>query len=402
MPSRHTSSTMSPVPHLSTIINLEPEEEPWCAGFAPSQGRRCHARTNAHGRSRAMKLLDKGTENLRAGRRIDDLLGELAPHVLCQRFHQNQAQTLTNRWSRQVSPFVKAPPSSPMRTITLDPNAARRQIPKETPTGRQRNLFDDMDRLRSESSSVDNGRHISTRSRDSEAIRDARRGVRISRPMNNDLEVITPTDHGALLIHAFRRPIPMTGSAAAEQHTVPVSFPRARYATTSSRNLSLSSRTSSPTQRENNNSTVLPLRSTTQTTSTSGATRRPIQGDCGICLSSMENVIFEDSDDEDSDEAEDGDSDESEDDENEWEDDEDEEHHSNSAGSHRVKSSSSNGEAADSHEESSNISSIERHDLVWCKAKCGVNYHKDCIDDWLASGHYSARTCPTCRLSWKC
>src|SRR4051794_1682508 len=120
MPSRHSYVASSPLAPLSEIIKLEPEKEPWCAGYAPSQGRRCHARTNARGRSSAMMLLNEGTKDLRAGRSIDTLLEDLAPHVLCTRFHQSQASDLTRRWKRQVRTYLDSrvastPSARPMR-----------------------------------------------------------------------------------------------------------------------------------------------------------------------------------------------------------------------------------------------------------------------------------------------
>ncbi|CAI7583821.1 unnamed protein product [Penicillium glandicola] len=120
MPSRHSHVASVPLAPLSEIIKLEPEKEPWCAGYAPSQGRRCHARTNAHGRYSAMMLLNEGTKDLRAGRSIDALLEDLAPYVLCTRFHQNQVSDLTRRWKRQVRTYLDsqvapAPPASLVR-----------------------------------------------------------------------------------------------------------------------------------------------------------------------------------------------------------------------------------------------------------------------------------------------
>jgi hypothetical protein len=41
----------------------------------------------------------------------------------------------------------------------------------------------------------------------------------------------------------------------------------------------------------------------------------------------------------------------------------------------------------------------EEEELVWCKARCGVNFHKKCIDKWLETSH--APTCPTCRSNWR-
>jgi hypothetical protein len=36
---------------------------------------------------------------------------------------------------------------------------------------------------------------------------------------------------------------------------------------------------------------------------------------------------------------------------------------------------------------------------VWCKAQCGVNFHKACMDQWLKRA--PSRTCPACRRSWR-
>ncbi|KAL4963390.1 uncharacterized protein BDV14DRAFT_201805 [Aspergillus stella-maris] len=95
-------------PHLSEILGLYPDDEPFCAGYAYSQGRRCHCRTNAHGRKTAIALLNEGTTDLYAGRCIDDLLENVSPHVLCTRFHQNQAMDLATKWQRTVDRFWEA------------------------------------------------------------------------------------------------------------------------------------------------------------------------------------------------------------------------------------------------------------------------------------------------------
>ncbi|KXG52191.1 uncharacterized protein PGRI_084750 [Penicillium griseofulvum] len=105
MSSRRRYAVDPSYPPLSEIIELEPEKEPWCAGYAPSKGRRCHARTNAHGRRSATAILNEGTKELRAGRSVTSLLKELAPHVLCTRFHQNQASDLVSRWKRDVRAY---------------------------------------------------------------------------------------------------------------------------------------------------------------------------------------------------------------------------------------------------------------------------------------------------------
>lgn len=41
--------------------------------------------------------------------------------------------------------------------------------------------------------------------------------------------------------------------------------------------------------------------------------------------------------------------------------------------------------------------------LVWCKARCGANFHEECLDHWAARCLDGMRdvTCPTCRSLWR-
>ncbi|KAL4899609.1 hypothetical protein BDW74DRAFT_163224 [Aspergillus multicolor] len=105
-----------PPPHLSNILNLYPDAEPYCAGFAPSKGRRCHMRTNARGRSLAISLLNEGTKDIQAGYIPDeDLLFDLAHATLCTRFHQNQASGLVTRWTNAIESFLCKQSPAPQR-----------------------------------------------------------------------------------------------------------------------------------------------------------------------------------------------------------------------------------------------------------------------------------------------
>ncbi|KAJ5724581.1 hypothetical protein N7493_006309 [Penicillium malachiteum] len=120
MPPSPSSQGARFIPNLSQIIGLEPDNEPWCAGYAYAQRRRCHARTHGYDRIRARCLLDKGIEELRAGMKIDDILEELAPHVLCTQNHQSQASDLAQRWKDEVQLFIQiqAQSRSPRETAT--------------------------------------------------------------------------------------------------------------------------------------------------------------------------------------------------------------------------------------------------------------------------------------------
>ena len=104
---------------------------------------------------------------------------------------------------------------------------------------------------------------------------------------------------------------------------------------------------------------------------TSQPNRREIEGECGICLCNLHSSQDEDWDEEEESENSGGedhaDDDQDDDDDDDDDDDTDDEEHP--------------------------------EELVWCKARCGVNFHKKCIDQWLETDH--ASTCPTCRSNWK-
>ncbi|TVY38998.1 hypothetical protein LOCC1_G006873 [Lachnellula occidentalis] len=40
-------------------------------------------------------------------------------------------------------------------------------------------------------------------------------------------------------------------------------------------------------------------------------------------------------------------------------------------------------------------------DIVWCKAACGQNFHKECFEQWRRSKHGGKVTCVYCRTEWQ-
>ncbi|ESZ93331.1 hypothetical protein SBOR_6284 [Sclerotinia borealis F-4128] len=40
-------------------------------------------------------------------------------------------------------------------------------------------------------------------------------------------------------------------------------------------------------------------------------------------------------------------------------------------------------------------------EIVWCKAACGQNFHKECFNQWKASKHGGLVTCVYCRTPWQ-
>ncbi|KAL4867181.1 hypothetical protein BDV12DRAFT_171875 [Aspergillus spectabilis] len=138
MPPRYTKRSSPYIIHLRDILQLEPEQEPWCAGYAPSKRRRCHLPTNAQGRRRAMALLDEGTEDLHNAWCIDDLLKELASHVLCARHRQSQTSALAVQWKFEVDKYLdcyyhQPPPPPTVRASTrLTLGAAKQKSQRPT------------------------------------------------------------------------------------------------------------------------------------------------------------------------------------------------------------------------------------------------------------------------------
>jgi hypothetical protein len=43
----------------------------------------------------------------------------------------------------------------------------------------------------------------------------------------------------------------------------------------------------------------------------------------------------------------------------------------------------------------------EHHELVWCKAACGNNMHKECFEQWAKSQAGQTVKCVYCRTPWQ-
>ncbi|CAG8893653.1 unnamed protein product [Penicillium egyptiacum] len=380
------------LPELSQIIKLEPEKEPWCAGYAPSQGRRCHYRTNGPGRSCAMHLLSQGTQALRAGQSIEDILEDLAPHVLCKRFHQSQASDLATRWKNQVRSFLRSqsPITSPRRqsrdALVSESLNARRQTSEERCLRLEKEIFE-MQRMLArlqdahhDSAVPNNARHNATvltptPSTNAGNTLDANyQGPRASSTGHADQ---IPRERG-ILPPVSRQQSTNTTRTQAVRHTGSISWIRSRDVIAQSISIQVVTNTTAteaarpqasvrmsnfesgrttPPHVHSSSPPPRPVQRRTEQAVASVARppiapRRTVEGDCGICLHTLHeatddtSVAGDDTDDED-------------------------EH---------------NGDEEERYE-----------DLVWCKAQCGVNFHKTCMDQWLER----APTCPTCRRAWR-
>ncbi|KAJ5898881.1 hypothetical protein N7495_003625 [Penicillium taxi] len=377
MTSRDSYMASSPLAPLSEIIKLEPEQEPWCAGYSPSQGRRCHARTNAHGRRSATILLNEGTKDLRAGRNIDALLENIAPHVLCTRFHQGQALDLTRRWKSQVRQYLDSRVAS---TISPRPVNVLSRI------------------VYSEAAEANTERIALIEQRLFEAIEKVRRLEAVQRGLSIPANLSSPSEGGntnvvvspsstAPASSRHTPPLNHVYNAARREPTQPVSqpaitIPRPAQLQVSPETVAvsaLSPRSATPPL------VIHTFSSTDQENSqreTSEPNRRQVEGECGICLCDL-HIPQQDVDCEEEEQGEHADGDEYNDDNEDPSDDDDDDD------SDRYDEQT---ETEDEHEH-------QNEELVWCKARCGVNFHKRCIDQWLESDH--APTCPMCRSKWK-
>ncbi|KAJ5693240.1 hypothetical protein N7462_002663 [Penicillium macrosclerotiorum] len=360
MPSRAYTSEGPSLPPLAEIIKLWPDEEPWCAGYAPSKGRRCHASTNRAGRRAAMDLLKEGTADLRAGRCIDRLLEALAPHVLCTRFHQSQADDLASRWQNRVRSYLRShqqttPPRPAVRSPRTAPRGQSQEVLNERCTHLYQRLRETLEELEDLRTSINGDlpeptRHIRgssshTSSETTHQVSNSSRRGNAERaqstPTMQREEILVPRPR---LTRSQRQPPPLLNRPAHDTQ-----------ANGSSPRVTNILQRTSPTARPASNNA-----------SPTSAHRRTVEGDCAICLCSLRTMEEEEE--------------EEEEEESDIEDDSD---------SYSVASSEDEDEEFDDPE----------MPLVWCKARCGVNFHEGCILQWLESSRN--QTCPNCRSAWR-
>ncbi|KAL2856665.1 hypothetical protein BJY01DRAFT_171660 [Aspergillus pseudoustus] len=369
MPSQahQTQATAAYLPHLSDILELHPERETNCAGFAVSKGRRCRLPTNAHGRRIALSLLDKGTANIHAGLCIDDILEDLAPHVLCTGWHQYQAWELISTWQGRVDRYLASAPA---------PRSTSRHSSQNRYEGWSvEDCLAELERLLAE-----------TAAESVVASRSSARATGRNSRLTNDLNL--NTDSGSTVRTTSRTVQQQPGtSATTTTHQRPGSsisadsplFRQAAATPISSRSpaatpIAINASSSRPSS---NAVSILSRTSPASVVRPREVTRRSVGGCCSICqdeLRKSRTPIIEPvgpnaggargDDDEEKEESEDG-----------------------------------AGETGDDLEVEESETADEEEELSWCKAQCGVNYHKKCIDEWLAKAPHP--TCPSCRRAWK-
>jgi len=369
MPSRSSFASRQSLPHLSQIIHLEPDKEPWCVGYAPSQGRRCHASTNAHGRRCAMSLLDKATEELHAGRCIDDLLEELAPHVLCRRTHQSQASDLTARWHQKIRSFMR---SQPLPYRESSSQLARQITRRSTRTADRESTR----AIPSESSLTNiEGQCFEL----NQTLRKIHAELQRLQALQTSVSIPSPTIETSIPRVRNRHDASTTRLTRTSNGFVS-STERSQIAAVATQPASTSRQTEVRGQAPRREDSTQQLPSRIASRSEERATRqrthsyprpnvqvirRDIEGPCGICLEALKNTEPDNSDESDEEHDSDGDSDNDDD---------------------YIEEIEENCEQDDPR-------------LVYCKAQCGNNFHESCLHEWLE--HSIQPTCPMCRCAWR-
>ena len=97
-----------------------------CIGYAPSQGRRCHNAIAAANRQYAAKILFQISKFKLSSSRIDGLLEQLAPRVLCTRHHQNQSHLMVSQWQEDIDDLLEKEAAERAEQARQDRAAARR------------------------------------------------------------------------------------------------------------------------------------------------------------------------------------------------------------------------------------------------------------------------------------
>ena len=100
-------STTSPILwDASEVLGVSPSDDRTCVGWAPSQGRRCRNPINIANRAEASKLLEEISLLDPESSAVDRKLKKLAPKVLCLRNHQGQAGNMVKIWQQMIETSV--------------------------------------------------------------------------------------------------------------------------------------------------------------------------------------------------------------------------------------------------------------------------------------------------------
>ncbi|KAH8695278.1 hypothetical protein BGW36DRAFT_360982 [Talaromyces proteolyticus] len=326
---------------LSHILEVWPNEDLECVGFATSKGRRCTVHTNPRNRRNAQILMREGTDRLSNGEEcIDEILNQLAPLTLCVRFHQKDAPDKAREWAEKVRKFVQRR-STASTTRPREHSSTTRQ---STPTAERQNQSNQIIQVNIQQ----NYYNLYTCSgRETESGTQSRRTT-TSHYSPASISLTTPSTASSAVSTQYVRPGRLTQNrnVITPVHSERTITPIRLALPTSS---PTPGRATTPTQQ----SSTFPRRRTTNI-------RQPVEGECGICYNSL-------------------------------------------LGDNESEEDDGLSDDLDSESVASTPTGNRKESLVWCRAQCGQNYHKECMDLWAASCTNNLRpaTCPMCRAQWR-
>lgn len=289
---------------LSESLGVHPDIESHCIGFAVSRGRRCRNPISAANRNHACSLLVEGTRRLAAGQSVDSQLDAVAPLLLCKKNHQRQASELTARWKREIRSFRQA-----RTTVSLAENENGLEFGEETGLREQYEILSErvscaLDELnRIHRLLARRGRATGPRPENSPNAPDERVQL-VTQPAYDEQRSARPTESSGRNPRDTEREntspirsrprLELERERATEQHRQ-----EREIAQTGRRRESVSSdRSQSDSTRSFSNDTS----STRNPATSSGSAyqdtvaRRPVEGDCGICMSALRDDNSSDED----------------------------------------------------------------------------------------------------------
>ncbi|MCJ1377148.1 hypothetical protein MMC17_000240, partial [Xylographa soralifera] len=108
------SRNPKPMANLASILELD-SLSTTCVGWAKTQGRRCRNPIAYHNQVAARSALADGDQKLRAGRSVESVLHNVAPLLLCRRWHQNQTGEVATKWCKKVDSYQES-----RRTVSVE------------------------------------------------------------------------------------------------------------------------------------------------------------------------------------------------------------------------------------------------------------------------------------------
>ena len=112
------------MPDLASILKLD-SSSTTCVGWARTQGRRCRNPIAYHNQAAARSTLAGGDEKLRAGRSVESVLHNVAPLLLCRRWHQDQAGAVATKWCREVDSYQESRRTASVESQTVSAETLR-------------------------------------------------------------------------------------------------------------------------------------------------------------------------------------------------------------------------------------------------------------------------------------